>query len=71
MDCEYCGFFCFEFGVFLLFVLVKGGRECVGWVNGNFFMVFWGVNCFCGVWEFMKFWSGFGGNEVEVVMICV
>ncbi|MCA9117791.1 MAG: extracellular solute-binding protein [Planctomycetaceae bacterium] len=45
-----------------------GGRERAGWVNGNFFVVPLGANCPRGAWEFMKFWSGFGGNEREAAL---
>lgn len=41
----------------------KGGKPNAGWVNGNFFVVPRGCRNPLGAWEFMKFWSGFGGNE--------
>ncbi len=41
------------------------GRENAGWVNGNFFVVPRGAKNPRGAWEFMKFWSGFGGNEAN------
>ena len=43
----------------------NGGRTNAGWVNGNFFVVPRGSRCPRGAWEFMKFWSGFSGNEPE------
>lgn len=46
-----------------------GGREEAGWVNGNFFIVPRGSNNPEGAWEFMKFWSGFGGHEAEAARI--
>ncbi len=42
-----------------------GGRTQAGWVNGNFFVVPRGAKNPAGAWEFMKFWSGFGGHESE------
>ena len=45
-----------------------GGRSRAGWVNGNFFVVPRNCNCPEGAWEFMKFWSGFGGNEDEAAI---
>lgn len=45
-----------------------GGREEAGWVNGNFFVVPRGCRNPEGAWEFMKFWSGFGGNEAEAAV---
>lgn len=39
------------------------GRPRAGWVNGNFFVVPRGCRQKRGAWAFMKFWSGFGGNE--------
>ena len=41
------------------------GRPNAGWVNGNFFVVPRGCKNPAGAWEFMKFWSGFGGHEAE------
>lgn len=49
----------------------EGGREDAGWVNGNFFLVPRGADCADGAWAFMKFWSGFGGNEAEAAETCV
>ncbi len=48
-----------------------GGRQSAGWVNGNFFLVPRGASNPEGAWEFMKFWSGFGGHEREAAEICV
>lgn len=48
----------------------KGGLEHAGWVNGNFFVVPRGSKNPAGAWEFMKFWSGFGGHEAEAARIC-
>jgi len=45
-----------------------GGRENAGWVNGNFFIVPEGAKNPEGAWEFMKFWSGFGGHEAEAAV---
>jgi multiple sugar transport system substrate-binding protein len=42
-----------------------GGQRDAGWVNGNFFVVPRGAKQASGAWEFMKFWSGFDGNECE------
>lgn len=47
-----------------------GGRSRAGWVNGNFFLVPRGAKCPQGAWEFMKFWSGFGGHEFEAARTC-
>lgn len=47
------------------------GRERAGWVNGNFFLVPRGATNPTGAWEFMKFWSGFGGLEAEAAQTCV
>lgn len=44
------------------------GRDRAGWVNGNFFVVPRGCNNPGGAWEFMKFWSGFGGHEGEAAL---
>ncbi len=41
------------------------GLANAGWVNGNFFLVPRGCKNPRGAWAFMKFWSGFGGNEAE------
>jgi multiple sugar transport system substrate-binding protein len=48
-----------------------GGRENAGWVNGNFFLVPRGANNADGAWEFMKFWSGFGGHASDAATTCV
>ena len=48
-----------------------GGRPNAGWVNGNFFLVPRGASNPDGAWEFMKFWSGFGGHEAEAARTCV
>lgn len=53
-----------QFGVCPL-PLPPEGRERAGWVNGNFFVVPRGAKNPQGAWEFMKFWSGFGGREAE------
>ncbi|MEX0819529.1 MAG: ABC transporter substrate-binding protein [Pirellulaceae bacterium] len=47
------------------------GRERAGWVNGNFFLVPRGAKNREGAWEFMKFWSGFGGNEANAAETCI
>ena len=47
-----------------------GGRANAGWVNGNFFLVPRGADQAAGAWEFMKFWSGFDGNEPQAARIC-
>ncbi len=47
-----------------------GGRPQAGWVNGNFFVVPRGAPNQAGAWEFMKFWSGFGGHEGEAARTC-
>lgn len=48
-----------------------GGRIDAGWVNGNFFLLPRGAGNPAGAWEFMKFWSGFGGNEQAAAKTCV
>lgn len=48
-----------------------GGRADAGWVNGNFFLVPRGAKNARGAWEFMKFWSGFGGNERAAAETCI
>ncbi|MEN1681710.1 MAG: extracellular solute-binding protein [Planctomycetota bacterium] len=48
-----------------------GGRSDAGWVNGNFFLVPRGARQADGAWEFMKFWSGFNGNETGAAEACV
>ncbi len=45
-----------------------GGRTNAGWLNGNFFVVPRGCKNPQGAWEFMKFWSGFGGHEAEAAI---
>ncbi|MDA1050899.1 MAG: ABC transporter substrate-binding protein [Planctomycetota bacterium] len=47
------------------------GRPRAGWVNGNFFLVPRGAKNPAGAWEFMKFWSGFGGHEANAAQTCV
>jgi len=47
-----------------------GGKKNAGWVNGNFFLVPRGSNNPAGAWAFMKFWSGFGGNESAAAEAC-
>lgn len=49
----------------------KDGLSDAGWVNGNFFVVPQGGKNPEGAWQFMKFWSGFGGNESEAARACV
>ena len=41
-----------------------------GWVNGNFFVIPRGAKSTAGAWEFMKFWSGLGGQAEEAARIC-
>lgn len=48
-----------------------GGRDNAGWVNGNFFLVPRGSSNPMGAWEFMKFWSGFGGHEQDAAETCI
>ncbi len=48
----------------------SGGRSHAGWVNGNFFVVPRGAKHPQGAWEFMKFWSGFGGHELQAAEAC-
>jgi multiple sugar transport system substrate-binding protein len=59
-----------EYGVCPLPV-PPAGRPRAGWVNGNFFLVPRGAKNQAGAWEFMKFWSGFGGNEASAAQTCV
>lgn len=47
-----------------------GGREDAGWVNGNFFVVPRQAEQKTGAWKFMKFWSGFHGNESFAAKTC-
>jgi multiple sugar transport system substrate-binding protein len=49
----------------------EGGVGRAGWVNGNFFLVPRGAKNAEGAWEFMKFWSGFGGHEEQAADTCV
>ncbi len=58
-----------RFGVVPL-PIPHGGREHAGWVNGNFFIVPRGARNSAGAWEFMKFWSGFGGHEADAAAAC-
>ena len=46
----------------------EGGQQDAGWVNGNLFIVPRGAKNPRGAWEFMKFWSGFDGNEAEAAV---
>ena len=46
------------------------GRKDAGWVNGNFFIVPRRAKCKQGAWEFMKFWTGYGGNEAHAAQVC-
>lgn len=48
-----------------------GGRKNAGWVNGNFFVVPRGARNSAGAWEFMKFWSGYGGHARDASRACV
>lgn len=48
-----------------------GGREEAGWVNGNFFVIPRHARAKQGAWEFMKFWTGFGGHERQAAEVCV
>jgi multiple sugar transport system substrate-binding protein len=47
-----------------------GGRQDAGWVNGNFFVVPRGSSNPQGACDFMKFWSGFDGNEASAARAC-
>lgn len=49
----------------------RGGPRDAGWVNGNFFVVPRGAKQPLGAWEFMKFWSGYGGHEPEAAQSCI
>ncbi len=42
-----------------------------GWINGNFFLVPRGCRHPEGTWQFMKYWSGFGGHEAIAAEHCV
>lgn len=59
-----------EYGVCPLPVAPEG-RSHAGWVNGNFFLVPRRAKNPAGAWEFMKFWSGFDGNEAHAAQACV
>jgi len=59
-----------EFGVWPLPSPAGRTRQAEGWVNGNLFLVPRGCRTPRGAWEFMKFWSGFGGNEAEAARTC-
>ena len=48
-----------------------GGVTHAGWVNGNFFLMLRNAKNPAGAWEFMKFWSGFGGHEAEAAETCI
>ena len=48
-----------------------GGRPNAGWVNGNFFLVPRGAQQPHGAWKFMKFWTGFGGQEHQAAQTCI
>ena len=47
-----------------------GGKQNAGWVNGNFFLVPRGSKNPAGAWAFMKYWSGFAGNETSAAKAC-
>ena len=59
-----------EFGVWQLPAPAGRERGADGWVNGNLFLVPRGCRSPRGAWEFMKFWSGFGGHEAEAARTC-
>ena len=59
-----------EFGVWPLPHPAGTERQADGWVNGNLFLVPRGCRSPRGAWEFMKFWSGFGGHEAEAARAC-
>lgn len=46
------------------------GKQNAGWVNGNFFLVPRGSKNPAGAWAFMKYWSGFAGNEQAAAKAC-
>jgi multiple sugar transport system substrate-binding protein len=58
-----------EYGVCALPPPPDGPRDA-GWINGNFFLIPRGASNPEGAWEFMKFWSGFGGQEAEAAATC-
>lgn len=47
-----------------------GGVHDAGWVNGNFFVVPRGAQQKRGAWEFMKYWTGFNGNQAAAAEAC-
>ena len=49
----------------------EGGRSDAGWVNGNFFVVPRGARNSAGAWAFMKYWSGYGGQEAAAAQTCI
>ncbi|WP_166827903.1 extracellular solute-binding protein [Thalassoroseus pseudoceratinae] len=57
----------FQYGVTPL-PYPSGGRPNAGWVNGNFFVVPKDCQKKRGVWEFIKFWSGFDGHEADAAL---
>jgi multiple sugar transport system substrate-binding protein len=59
-----------DFGVWELPPPAGSSRQADGWVNGNLFLVPRGCRTPRGAWEFMKFWSGFGGHEAEAARTC-
>jgi len=58
-----------EFAVVSL-PIPTGGIRRAGWVNGNFFVVPQAAQNKRGAWEFMKFWTGFDGNEQQAASAC-
>lgn len=58
-----------EFGVWPLPAPAGRRPAAEGWVNGNLFLIPRGTRQASGAWEFMKFWSGFGGHEEEAARI--
>ncbi|MCA9155248.1 MAG: extracellular solute-binding protein [Planctomycetales bacterium] len=59
-----------EFGVLPLPRPPQGFDEA-GAVNGNVFLVPRGARQSHGAWEFMKYWTGFGGHEQQAARTCV
>lgn len=59
-----------EFGVRSL-PAPHGAAEDAGWINGNYFVVPARADQPAGAWEFMKFWSGFGGHAAQAAQHCV
>lgn len=59
-----------EFGVTALPSSPDGPTEA-GWINGNLFLVPRNSKNPRGAWEFMKFWIGFGGQEIEAARACI